>query len=180
MVYFVDTYANYHDPLLADALVAVLEHNGVAVYVPPEQRSSGMAMISMGVLEPARRLATRNVAMLAEAVRLGYQIVVSEPSTAVCLIHEYPNLLDDDEARLVAQNTTEACTYLWRLHQQGSLQLDFHPVNAALAYPRALSYQGLGGRHAFGAFAAAHTGVGGGNHWKGLLRHGGPVRLEAG
>ena len=35
VVYFVDTYANYHDPQLAEALVAVLEHNGVAVYVPP-------------------------------------------------------------------------------------------------------------------------------------------------
>jgi Fe-S oxidoreductase len=102
--------------------------------VPPEQRSSGMAMISMGALEPARRLAAHNVALLAEAVRLGYQIVVTEPSTAVCLTHEYPHLLDDEEAKLVAQNTTEACTYLWRLHQQGSLQLDFNPVNAALSY----------------------------------------------
>ena len=60
--------------------------------------------------------------------------MVTEPSTAVCLTHEYPNLMDDDEARLVAENTTEACTFLWRLHQQGVLQLDLRPVNAALAY----------------------------------------------
>ena len=46
VVYFVDTYANYHDPQLAEALVAVLEHNGVAVYVHPDQRASGMAMVS--------------------------------------------------------------------------------------------------------------------------------------
>ena len=39
VLYFVDTYANYHDPQLAEALVAVLEHNGVAVYVPPNQRA---------------------------------------------------------------------------------------------------------------------------------------------
>jgi Fe-S oxidoreductase len=59
---------------------------------------------------------------------------VTEPSTAVCLTHEYPGLFDDDETRLVADNTTEACTYLWRLHQQGLLQLDFRPLNAAISY----------------------------------------------
>ncbi len=134
VLYFVDTYANYHDPKLAEALVAVLEHNGVAVYVPPNQHPSGMGMISMGVVEPARRLAAKNIPLLAEAVRQGYQIVVTEPSTALCLTHEYLNLIDDDEARLVAAGTVEACTYLWRLHQNGNLQLDFQPVNAALAY----------------------------------------------
>jgi FAD/FMN-containing dehydrogenase/Fe-S oxidoreductase len=134
VLYFVDTYANYHDPQLADALVAVMEHNGVAVYVPRDQRASGMAMISMGAIDRARRLAAKNLALLAEAVRQGYQVVVTEPSTAVCLTHEYPSIFDDDDARLVADNTTEACTYLWRLHQQGLLQLDFRPVNAAIGY----------------------------------------------
>lgn len=134
VVYFVDSYVNFHDPQLGDALVAVLEHNGVAVYVPPEQRASGMAMISMGAIDRVRKLAAKNIAMLAEAVRQGYQIVVTEPSTAVCLSHEYPNIFNDDDARLVAENTVEASAYLWRLHQQGILQLDFRPVNAALAY----------------------------------------------
>jgi ferredoxin len=50
VLYFVDTYANYHDPQLAEALVAVLEHNAIAVFVHPAQKSSGMAMISLGAL----------------------------------------------------------------------------------------------------------------------------------
>ncbi len=134
VLYFVDTYATYHDPQLAEALVAVLEHNGVAVYVPPNQGPSGMGMISMGAVESARKLAEKNLPPLAEAVRGGYSIIVSEPSTALCLTHEYPNLLDDEDARLVAGGTVEACTYLWRLHQQGNLQLDFQPVNSVVAY----------------------------------------------
>jgi Fe-S oxidoreductase len=134
VLYFVDTYANYHDPKLAEALVAVLEHNGVAVYVPPNQYPSGMGMISMGAVDGARRFAAKNIPLLAEAVRQGYQIIVTEPSTALCLTHEYLNLIDDDEARLVASGTVEACTYLWRLHQNGNLQLDFQPLNASLAY----------------------------------------------
>ncbi|HWC88971.1 MAG TPA: anaerobic glycerol-3-phosphate dehydrogenase subunit C [Pirellulales bacterium] len=134
VLYFVDTYANFHDPQLGEALVAVLEHNGVAVYVPPGQTQSGMAMLSVGAVERARPVARRNVELLAEAVRQGFTIVTSEPSAALCLKLEYPTLLDDDDARLVAENTVEACTYLWNLHQVGKLQLDMKPVNAALAY----------------------------------------------
>jgi FAD/FMN-containing dehydrogenase/Fe-S oxidoreductase len=134
VLYFVDTYANYHDPQLAEALVSVLEHNAVSVYVHPAQQSSGMPMISLGALGAARKIAEHNVALLSEAVRQGYHIVATEPSAALALRHEYPTLLDDDEARLVAANTSEACTYLWKLHQGGKLQLDLRPVNATLGY----------------------------------------------
>jgi FAD/FMN-containing dehydrogenase/Fe-S oxidoreductase len=134
VLYFVDTYANYHDPQLAEALVAVLEHNAVAVYVHPAQQSSGMPMISLGALGAARKVAEHNVALLADAIRQGYHVVATEPSAALALTHEYPALLDDDEARLVASNTSEACTFLWKLHQGGKLQLDLRPVNATLGY----------------------------------------------
>ncbi len=134
VLYFVDTYANYHDPQLAEAFAAVLEHNAIAMYVHPGQQSSGMPMISLGALGPARENAAHNVALLAEAVRQGYHVVATEPSAALALVHEYPALLDDDDARLVAANTSEACTYLWRLHQSGKLQLDLRPVNAVLGY----------------------------------------------
>ena len=134
VAFFVDTYATYHDPLLAEALVAVLEHNGVAVYVPPGQKASGMAMISMGALDSAKRMAKHNVRLLAEAVRQGYTILTAEPSAALALKHEYLNLFNDDDTRLVAENTSEACTYLWNLHKTGKLQLDFRPLNATLGY----------------------------------------------
>jgi len=134
VAYFVDTYANYHDPQLAEALVALLEHNGVAVYVPQEQKQGGMAAISCGALDIARRIARHNVTVFAEAVRQGYHVVVTEPAVAVCLKREYLNLIDDDDARLIAENTSEACTYLWKMHTQGKLQLDFKPINATLAY----------------------------------------------
>lgn len=134
VLYFIDTYANYHDPQLAEALVAVMEHNGVAVFVHPEQTQSGMAMVSLGAVERARRAAARNVSILAEAIRQGYSVVASEPSAALCLVREYPDLLADDDARLVAQNTSEACAYLWNLHLIGKLQLDFKPINATVGY----------------------------------------------
>lgn len=134
VLYFVDSYANYHDPQLADALVAVMEHNGIAVYVHPEQQPSGMGLISMGALAAARRLASHNIHLLAEAVRQGYTIVATEPSTVLCLTHEYLNMIDDADSRTVAANSIEACSYLWALHQQGKLRLDFEPLLAAVGY----------------------------------------------
>ncbi|MGD0898730.1 MAG: anaerobic glycerol-3-phosphate dehydrogenase subunit C [Thermoguttaceae bacterium] len=134
VLYFVDTFANYHDPPLGEALVAVMKHNGVSVYVHPEQRPSGMASIAAGALEHARQIARHNVALLAEAIRQGYHVVATEPAAALCLVHEYLHLLDDDDARLVAANTSEACSYLWKMHLTGNLQLDFKLVHASLGY----------------------------------------------
>ncbi len=134
VLYFVDVYANYFDPQLAEAAVAVLEHNAISVYVPLEQRQAGMPSIACGALDHARYLAKHNVAVLAESIRQGYHVVATEPAAALCLAHEYPQLLDDDDSRLVAANSSEVCTYLWNLHTRGQLQLDLRPLDAMLGY----------------------------------------------
>lgn len=144
VAYFVDTYANYFDPQLGEALVAVMEHNSVAVYVPPDQKQAGMPAISCGSLDLARKLAQHNLAIFAEAVRQGYHVVATEPAAALCLAREYPNLFDDEDTRLVAANTSEACTYLWKMHMQGRLQLDLRPINLTLGYHQPCRLKALG------------------------------------
>ena len=144
VVFFVDTYANYHDPAIAEALVSVLEYNEVAVYVHPQQRYSGMSLISLGAIDRARELARHNVSLLADCVRQGYTIITAEPSAALCLTQEYPSLVDDPDALAVAENATEACTYLWRLHREGKLKLDLKPVEARLAYHQPCHLRALG------------------------------------
>ncbi len=144
VLYFVDTYANYHDPQIGEALVAILEHNGIAVYVHPGQLPSGMALITAGALDRSRQVARHNVGLLAEAVRQGYTIVATEPSAVICLVQEYPNLLDDSEAQLVAQHSVEACHYLWQLHREGQLQLDFQPLARQLTYHEPCHSRALG------------------------------------
>ena len=144
VLYFVDTYANYCDTELAESLVAVLEHNGISVYVPDNQLYAAMPMIAQGMLEPARKIAEHNVALLAEGVRQGYTIVATEPSAALTLVHEYPMLLEGDhDAQLVAAHTMEACYYLWRWHQQGQLRLDFEPLDYSVGYHAPCHQQAL-------------------------------------
>ncbi len=133
--YFVDTYANHFDTQLATAFERVVTRHGVGFYAPTDQLHSGMALISQGALEEARKLATRNVRRLAEAVRDGYVIVATEPSAVLALTHEYKHLLPDDEdAELVAASTYEACHYLWRRHVEARLQLDLTPLPYHVAH----------------------------------------------
>jgi FAD/FMN-containing dehydrogenase/Fe-S oxidoreductase len=134
VLYFVDTFANYHDPQLGEAVVSVLKHNGIGVYIPADQWSSGMASIACGAVDQARKIAKHNIRLLSEAVRQGYHIVATEPAAVLCLTHEYLHLIDDEDSRLVANNTSEACSYLWKMHLTGQLQLDFKPIHASLGY----------------------------------------------
>lgn len=134
VVYFVDHYVNWHDPQLGQALVAVLRHHGISVYVPPGQVPSGMAMISTGELDSARKLATKNIKVLAEFAREGIPILCTEPAAALCLSKEYPALLDHPDVDVIAANTIEAGAYLVRLHQAGKLRTDFKPLDLDVVY----------------------------------------------
>ncbi len=134
VLYFVDAFANWNDVELAKATCAVLKHNGFDVFVPANQQVSGMSLISAGVLDRAKKIAAKNVELLAEGVRQGCHIVTSEPSAALALKHEYQRFLDDSDAQIVAENCTDISNFLWQLHQRGDLELDFSPLNYHVGY----------------------------------------------
>jgi len=134
VLYFLDTFARRHDPLVPRSLVALLERSGVGVFVDPRQVASGIAAISAGDLDLARRLARRNLQILAEAVRLGYQIIATEPAAVTAIRHDYPLLLDDEELPGVVAATRHATDYLWELHREGRLVGDFEPLPRQLLY----------------------------------------------
>ena len=128
VAYFVDIFATYNDPTVAEAVVAVLQHNGVDVYVPPDQWGCGMAPLAYGDLETARETVQHNLHVLADSARQGLPILCSEPTAARMLRFDALDLLDDPDARLVAENTVEFTTYLDRLRREGRLRTDFRPL----------------------------------------------------
>lgn len=144
IVYFVDSFANWNDVEIGKAFVKVLAHNGINVVVPASQNISGMSMISDGAVARAKKIAIKNVEQLAEWVRQGYRVVTTEPSAALAISHEYLNLLDEPDAKLVADNTVDAMSFLLELHEAGELGLDFHPVNAAIGYHLPCHQKALG------------------------------------
>ena len=134
VVYFVDYFANHHDPELAEAFVRVLEHNGFRVFIPKGQTVSGMTMVSVGDLAAARIVAEQNIRELAEPAREGYSILCTEPSAALCLTQEYPMLLSSNDAEVVAQQTVDAGSFLLDLHRRGRLKKDFSALNLKLGW----------------------------------------------
>lgn len=134
VVYFVDHFANHHAPQIAEAFVRIVRMTGRSVYVPPRQITSGMAFLSAGDLERARRVATVNVNILAEFARAGCPIVCTEPSAAVCLKQEYPRLLSHPDAQEVASQVIEAGQFLEQLQASGEWSPTFRPLSVAARY----------------------------------------------
>ena len=132
VAYFVDTFANHADPSIGEAAVAVLRHHGAEVVVPARQVGCGMAPLAVGDVDAAREAARRNVRVLAPLVRDGYRVVCSEPTAALMLSEDYPRLLDDPDAALVAANTVELMTLLGDLHRAGQLRTDFGRLGLSL------------------------------------------------
>lgn len=144
VVYFVDYFANYHDPDLAEAFVRILQHNGFRVHIPQKQLVSGMAMIAVGDLVAAREVAENNISELSESAREGFPIVCTEPSAALCLKKEYPLLSEHRDAGIVAQQTFDAGNFLWDLHQRGKLKVDFEQQKMKVAYHTPCHVKALG------------------------------------
>jgi FAD/FMN-containing dehydrogenase/Fe-S oxidoreductase len=134
VAYFVDVFHNYNDPLVAEAAVAVLRHNGIDVYVPPGQVGCGMAPLAQGDVDAAREAAKTNLRVLAELAREGYPIICSEPTAALMLQQDYLLLIDDLDARLVAERTVELTAFLWDLHLQGRLRQNFKPLRFSVGH----------------------------------------------
>ncbi len=134
LAYFVDTFATYHDPQLAEAVVAVLQHQGFEVYVPPDQRSSGAAPLAYGDVDTAREVALSNLRIFADLTREGFTVVCSEPTAAVMLRQDYLDLLDDADARQLAGHTVEFTAFLGDLQRQGRLRTDFRPLAVTVGH----------------------------------------------
>ena len=134
VVYFVDVFANYYDQELAETVVAVLRHAEVNVFVPMQQRGSGMAALVVGDIDHAREAAQANIRVLANAVRDGYTVVCSEPTAALMLREEYVKLTEDLDAELVADHTLDLGQYLVGLAERGQLPLPNEPLHARVGY----------------------------------------------
>jgi FAD/FMN-containing dehydrogenase/Fe-S oxidoreductase len=134
VAYLVDVFANYNDPSIAEAMVRVLMHNGVEVYVPPGQVGCGMAPLAQGDVETAREAVQRNIRVFADLAREGYTILCTEPTAAVMLTQDGLRLADDPDAELIANVTVEATTFLNQLVQAGRLRTDFEPLAVGIGH----------------------------------------------
>jgi FAD/FMN-containing dehydrogenase/Fe-S oxidoreductase len=127
-----DTHTNFNDPESGMAAVAVLEAAGVHVQVPDGVGDTGRPAYSKGLLDAARETARGNVATLAPRVRDGWDVVLVEPSNAVMLQSDYPDLLSGDSVHDLAEATFGVCEYLDTFRLDGAI--DFDARDESLTY----------------------------------------------
>ena len=124
VVLFHDTFMDYNEPQVGRAAVELLEAAGYGV-VLADKVCCGRPMLSKGMLERARDHARTNVDRLYPYAEAGVPIVGCEPSCLLTLRDEYPDLLRDDKARVVAEHAFLIDEFLVELHRHGELELRF-------------------------------------------------------
>ena len=136
VVFFHGCSTNYYEPRLGEMTVAVLEHNGLRVLVPP-QDCCGLPLQSNGLLDDARRYVRRLAGNLAPYARRGYPIVASSTSCGLMLKREAMEMLDledDEDLRTVSAHTYDVSEFLLNLHERGELRTDFRPLPITVPY----------------------------------------------
>ncbi len=126
VILFHDTFNTYNTPEVAVAATRLLEHFNYRVLTVP-RRCCGRPMISKGMLRDAKEHATWNVNELLPYVEQGVPVVGLEPSCILTLRDEYPDLLRNEAARVVAGQTFLIEEFLMRENAAGSLKNGSRP-----------------------------------------------------
>jgi len=145
IAFFATCYVNYNQPELGLDTLEVMAHNNVEVQFAYE-RCCGMPLWHNGDMDGAIEAAKQNVADLLRFVNDGQTVVATNPTCSQMIRVEYPRLLGTDDAKKVADNTTDPTEFLSRLASQGKLKKDFKTGAGTINYhmPCHLRAQNIG------------------------------------
>jgi glycerol-3-phosphate dehydrogenase subunit C len=143
VVYFHGCSTNYFEPELGKMTVAVLEHNGFRVVVPP-QGCCGLPLQSNGIFDAGRSYVRRLVGHLAPYAQRGDVIVATSTSCGLMLKREAIEILgvQDEDLRAVSTQTFDICEFLADLSAAGELKTDFRAVPLTVTYHAPCQQQG--------------------------------------
>lgn len=135
VVYFHGCATQYYEPFVGKAAVAVLEHNGFEVIVPP-QNCCGLPLLSNGEFKAAATYHRGNVARLAGFARASFPIVGTSTSCTLTLKEEAPELLDmhDEGSKTLKSAVWDIFEFLRDLHERDELRTDFRRTPLKLPY----------------------------------------------
>ena len=135
VVYFHDTWVTYYRPEVGKAAVRLLEAAGFQVILEEKRVCCGRPVLSKGMVEEARRLAERNVSLLTPYVRDGIPVIGTEPSCVLGFRDEYLYLLPESkDASLLAENSYLLDEFLYGLHKQGKLGINWNGEGPCVLY----------------------------------------------
>jgi Fe-S oxidoreductase len=123
---FTTCYCNYNEPSVAESVIKLFKHNDIDIELVGREHCCGMPKMELGDLKSVTKLKQANIPLLYEKVQSGHKIVAAVPSCVLMFKQELPLLFPDDEqVKAVAQAFYDPFEYLFSLHKQGKLNIEF-------------------------------------------------------
>lgn len=142
--YFHGCYANYNNPQLGKDLVKVFNSLGIGVQLLKKEKCCGVALISNGFIDQAKKQARINMASIRESILEKNIPVVATSSTCTFTIRdEYPHLLGID-TKDVRDHVELATRYIYRLLSTSDNELRLRDKRIKVAYHTPCHMEKLG------------------------------------
>ena len=116
----------YQQPGIGHDLVKVYERNGIECSLVDGAGCCGAPYLHSGDMDTFTKVATKQVKVLADAVRAGNDIVVPQPTCGYILKKDYVDYVGGPDAELVAAHTFDSSEYLMNMHKAEGTELDTH------------------------------------------------------
>ena len=132
---YVTCYGNRNSPATVEDMVAVFEHNGVAVEVVEKEVCCGMPKLELGDLETVAKHKDINIPRLLALAERGLRITAPIPSCVLMYRQELPLLFPDDErVKTVQAAFVDPFEFLMARHRAGKLRTDFKGTLGKVAW----------------------------------------------
>ncbi|MBR5139137.1 MAG: anaerobic glycerol-3-phosphate dehydrogenase subunit C [Alistipes sp.] len=123
--YFHGCYVNYNNPQLGKDFVKIMNALGVGVQLLEKEKCCGVALISNGLIDQAKRQGDVNISSIRRSVVDNKIPVVGTSSTCTFTLRdEYPHLLGIENGD-VRDSIELATRYIYRMLSSGDVKLRF-------------------------------------------------------
>lgn len=133
VAYFADSMAYYSSTDIGLAAIEILRRNGIDVTLM-NSMGNGMPSLLYGMMDRTREIAKHNVSHGYKYVKMGYDIVSTEPTAIYCFKYVYPEILGTKESEEVAERCYEFSGYIVDLLNEGKLKIDFTKYSGVKAF----------------------------------------------
>ena len=143
--FFHGCYVNYNNPQLGKDLVSVMNALGYGVHMLEKERCCGVALISNGMTDTAKRNAEINVNSIRRSITERQRpVIATSPTCCLTIRDEYPHLLGIENEDI--RNYVElAARFIYKLVDEGKVRMVFKKdYKARIAYHTPCHMEKLG------------------------------------
>jgi len=133
VAFFYGCFINFYRPDIGRKIIRLLAALSVDVVLPP-QWCCGLPALGNGNLTLARYFAKKNAESLSNYIDAGYDVIYTCTSCGLCLLHDYPGILEIPQGRKIAENSYDVHEYIIKLINEGYAKPEFREVRRDIAY----------------------------------------------